>query len=193
MTSTGSVGTRRARQTEKCSEGRASGLLAPPSSAAIASYWSPHTPDIPEGFEGAIEDAVVEEPEEVSRKETEYLKADNKACSLTTTIATDDHSVGPSRYHTTILRLHPPTKSVRIPMWPPALVTPARRSEAGSSCRTGRPNRGLDCRHGVCTRYGRRKRDRIQPQSGGEAARIRMLGIVNARRRRRRKGPCKGR
>jgi len=29
-------------------------------------------------------------------KETEYLKADNKTCSLTTTIATDGHSAGPS-------------------------------------------------------------------------------------------------
>jgi len=71
-------------------------LLAPPSSPAIANYWSPRTPDVPEGFEGAIEDEVVEEPEEVSMKETEYLKADNKTCSLTTTIATDGHSVGPS-------------------------------------------------------------------------------------------------
>ena len=56
-------------------------MLAPPSIAAVASYWSPHTPDVPEGFEGATEDAVVEEPEEVSMKETEYLKADNKTCS----------------------------------------------------------------------------------------------------------------
>ena len=96
MTSTDPVGTMRAHQTEKGSEGRAGGLLAPPSNAAIASYWSPHTPDVPEGFEGAIEDAVVEEPEEVSMKETEYLKADNKTYSLRTTIATDGHSVGPS-------------------------------------------------------------------------------------------------
>jgi len=71
-------------------------LLAPPSSTVIVSYWSPHTPDNPESFEGAIEDAVVEEPEEASIKGTEYLKADNKTCSLTTTIANDGHSVGPS-------------------------------------------------------------------------------------------------
>ena len=53
-----------------------------------------HTPDVPESLEGVIEEAVVEEPE-VSMKETEYLKADNKTYSLRTTIATDGHSVGP--------------------------------------------------------------------------------------------------
>ena len=78
-------------------------------------------------------------------------------------------------------------------MWPPAPVTPARRSEAGSSCRTSRPNHSFDSRHGFRTRYGERKRDRILPQSGGEGARMRTLGIVNARRPRRRKGPWKRR
>ena len=94
--STGLVGTTRARQTEKGPEVRASGLLAPPSSAAFGSYWSPHTPVVPEGLEGAIEDVVGEEPEEVSMKETEYVKADHKTRSFTTTIATDGHSAGPS-------------------------------------------------------------------------------------------------
>ena len=67
-------------------------MLAPPPGAAIGGYWRPHTPDVPEGLEGPIEEAVVEELEEVSMKETEYL---NKTHSLTTTIATDGHSVRP--------------------------------------------------------------------------------------------------
>jgi len=91
-TSTGPVGTRRARQTEKDPEGRASGLLAPLPSATIGSSWSPHTLLVPEGLEGVIEEAVVEEPEEVSMKETEYLQSDNQTHSLITTIATDGHS-----------------------------------------------------------------------------------------------------
>ena len=108
------------------------GLLAPPPSAAIGNYRSPHTPDVPEGLEGPIEAAIVEEPE-VSMKETEYLKADNKSYSLRTTIATDGHSVGP------------PSISHCDPLSPSsneicadtdvaaALVPSARRSGAGSS------------------------------------------------------------
>jgi len=41
-------------------------------------------------------------------------------------------------------------------MWPPALVTPARDQKQGP--RTSRLNHSLDFRHGVWTRYGRRKR-----------------------------------
>jgi len=77
------------RPTEKGPEERASGLLA-------RSYWSPNTPDVPEGLESAIEEAVVEEIEEVSMKETEYLKADDNTRSLITTIAIDGYSVEPS-------------------------------------------------------------------------------------------------
>jgi len=130
-TSTGPVGTRRARQTEKDPEGRAGGLLAPLPSAAIGNYWSPHTPDVPEGLEGPIEE-VVEEPE-VSMKGTEYLKADNKSYSLRTTIATDGHPVGPP----SILHCDPPSPSSNEDCagtdMAAALVPPARRSEAGSS------------------------------------------------------------
>ena len=133
-TNTGPVGTRRARQTEKVPEGRASGLLAPLPSAAIGSSWSPHTPDVPEGLDGPIEEAVVKEPEEVSMKETEYLKADNKTYSHRTRLRPTATQLGFHPYHIVTLRLLPPTMIARIPMWPPALVTPARRSEAGSSC-----------------------------------------------------------
>ena len=141
--------------------------------AAIGSYWSSPTPDVPEGLEGATEEAVVEEPEEVSIKETEYLKANNKTHPLTTTIVTDGHSVQLDLHpdHIVIPRLLLLTKFARIPKWPPALATPARRSEAGPSCLTSRLNCSLDFRHGVWTRCGRRK-ETILPQPGGEAARI---------------------
>jgi len=126
-------------------------------------------------------------------KETEYLKPDDSAHSLITTMATDGHSVGPS----SISHCDPSSPSSNgVCVDTDVAAKPSdstRRLEAGSSCRTSRLNRSVDFRHGVWTRCGRRKRDRILPQSGGEAARIRKPGIVNARRPRRRKGPCKRR
>lgn len=83
--------------TRKGSEGGASGLLAVPPSAAVGSYWSPHTPDVPEGVRRVIGEAVVKEPEDLPVKEMGFLKADYKTHSYTpTTDATDGHSVEPS-------------------------------------------------------------------------------------------------
>lgn len=94
---TSPIGAKREHQNEKSSGGRASGLLAVPPSAAIGSYWSPHTPDLPEGLGRAIDEAVVKEPEDIPVKEAEFLKAYYKAHSCTpTTDATDGHSVEPS-------------------------------------------------------------------------------------------------
>jgi hypothetical protein len=70
-----------------------SGLLAPPPGATIGSYWSPHTPDIPEALKGAIEEALVEEPEEIPVKEAEGLVAGSKQFSGT---AADGHAGPPS-------------------------------------------------------------------------------------------------
>jgi len=100
-------------------------LLALPPSAAIDSYWSPHTPDVPGVFEGTIEEAVVEEPEEVLMKETEYLKADNNTHPQLRLRPTATQ-LGLHPYHIATLHLLPPTKFARIPMWPPAPVSPAR-------------------------------------------------------------------
>ena len=94
---TGPNSTKTERQADKGAGGRASGFLAPPPSAAIGSYWSPHTPDTPESLESAMDKAVVEELVDISVKETEFLKVDNAPHSHTpTTDATDGHSVEPS-------------------------------------------------------------------------------------------------
>ena len=88
---TGPIGTKREYQDEKGSGGRASELLVVPPSAAIGSYWSPHTPDVPEGVGRAMDEAVVKEPGEIS---SEFLKVDYKTYHHTpTTDATDGHSV----------------------------------------------------------------------------------------------------
>ncbi len=93
-TATIGTGPKREHQDEQGSGGRASGLLVVPPSAAIGSYWSPHTPDVPEGVGRAIDEPAVKEPGDIP---TEFLKADYKTHSHTpTTDATDGHSVEPS-------------------------------------------------------------------------------------------------
>jgi hypothetical protein len=94
---TGPIGTKREHQGERVSRGRASGLLALPPSVAIESYWSPHSPDVPESVESGINEEVVEEPEDIPVKGSEFLKGYNKALTRTpTTGATDGHSIEPS-------------------------------------------------------------------------------------------------
>ena len=71
---TGPLGAKRERHGEQAgAAGSVSGLLAPPPTAAVGSYWSPHTPD--EGLERAIEEAH---------------------SGTVLTAATDGHSAGPS-------------------------------------------------------------------------------------------------
>ena len=62
---------------------RQGGLLAPPPTAGVG---SPPTPNVPGGLESAIEGSVVEKPEDIPGKDTEYPTA--------TSAATDGHSAG---------------------------------------------------------------------------------------------------
>jgi hypothetical protein len=91
------IGTKEGHQDEKNSWGRASGLLAVPPSAPIGSCWSPYTPDVPDGLERAIDEAVIKELDGIPVTDPEFLKVDYKTYAYTpTTDATDGHSAEPS-------------------------------------------------------------------------------------------------